>query len=145
MKIRLLALALLLLPACVTPILPQETPAVDDYAQQYNNDVRWGRWQEAASQVEPERRTAFLRLLDDNQTPFRFTACDILSAKPTSTDGTEVEMLVALEFYRLPSVKERKVRQVQHWRYDVDTKRWVVAPDLKVLGDEGVGEGPPAR
>jgi hypothetical protein len=142
MKIRLLALALLLLPACVTPILPQDMPAVDDYAQEYNNDVRWGRWQEAAAQVEPERRPAFLKLLDDSQTPFRFTSCDILSARPTSNDGTEIEMLVALEFYRLPSVKERKVRQVQHWRFDVDAKRWVVSPDLKVLAGNDVGEGP---
>ena len=141
MKIRLFALALLLLPACVTPILPQEMPAVDDYAQEYNNDVRWGRWHEAAAQVEPERRGAFLKLLDDSQSPFRFTACDIITAKPTSEDGTEVEMLVALEFYRLPSVKERKVRQIQHWRWDVDAKKWVVTPDLKVLAGIDVGEG----
>jgi hypothetical protein len=143
MRIRLFALALLLLPACVTPILPQETPAVDDYAQEYNNDVRWGRWQEAAAQVEPERRTAFLKLFDDSQSPFRFTSVDIMSARPLSEDGTEVEMLVALEFYRLPSVKERKVRQVQHWRYDVPDKKWVVTPDLAVLGGNDVGEGPP--
>ena len=142
MKTRLLALVLLVLPACVTPILPQETPAVDEFAQEYNNDVRWGRWQEAAAQVEPERRGAFLRLLDDNQSPFRFTSVDILSAKPVSQDGTEIEMLVALEYYRLPSVKERKVRQVQHWRYDVEAEKWVVSPDLTVLGDDVSGRGP---
>jgi hypothetical protein len=144
MKLRLLALTLLWLPACVTPILPQEMPAVDEYAQEYNNDVRWGRWQEAGAQVEPEHRNAFLRLLDDSHTGFRFTSCDILSARPTSEDGSEIEMLVALEFYRLPSVNERKVRQVQHWRWDVDAKKWLVTPDLKVLAGTDVGEGPSA-
>lgn len=139
---RLLLLALILLPACVwTPILPQDQPAVDEFAHEYNNDVRWGRWQEAAAQVEPERRKAFLNLLDDNETPFRFTSVDILSAKPVSEDGSEIEMLVALEFYRLPSTKERKVRQVQHWRWDVPSKKWMVEPDLGVLRQD-VGEGP---
>jgi hypothetical protein len=139
---RLLAIALLLLPACVwSPILPQEMPAVDEFAKEYNNDVRWGRWQEAAAQVEPEGRKAFLNLLDDNDAPFRFTSVDVLSAKPTTEDGSEIEMLVALEFYRLPSVKERKVRQIQRWRWDVPDKKWMVEPDLGVLRQD-VGEGP---
>ncbi|HTO52523.1 MAG TPA: hypothetical protein VMR50_03975 [Myxococcota bacterium] len=144
MKKPLCALALLLLAACVTPIIPPDTPAVDDYAQEYNNDLRWGRWQEAAAQVEPERRGEFLKLLDDNSNPIHFTSVDILSTKPVVTDGSEVEMLVSLEYYRLPSVKERKVRQVQHWRYDVDAEKWVVTPDLSVLRGD-VGEGPPPR
>ena len=143
MKTRLLAPALLFLAACVTPTLPGDMPSVDEFAQEFNNDVRWGRWQEAAAQVEPEDRKAFLRLFDDNASPFRFTSVDILSARPTSEDETEIEMLVGLEYYRLPSVKERKVRQVQKWRYDVDSKTWIVTPDLSVLSTSGVGEGPP--
>jgi hypothetical protein len=141
MKIRMLAFALLAMSACVTPILPPDTPAVDEYAQEYNNDLRWGRWQEAAAQVEPERRSAFLRLLDDTDRPYRFTSVELMNAKPLSEDGTEMELLVALEYYRLPSVQERKVRQVQKWRYDVTMEKWVVTPDLSVLRED-VSNGP---
>ncbi|HKC52556.1 MAG TPA: hypothetical protein VKF60_17340 [Myxococcota bacterium] len=136
MKNRVLPLALLVLAACVTPILPRETPDVDEYAREYNNDVRWGRWQEAAAQVEPERRSAFLKLLDEPDRPYRFTSVDVLTKKPLSDDGTEMELLVGLEYYRLPSVQERKVRQVQKWRYDVTLEKWVVTPDLSVLRED---------
>jgi hypothetical protein len=136
MNHRLLALMLLVFTSCVTPLLPPEMPSVDEFAQEYNNDVRWGRWQEAAAQVEPERRSAFLKLLDTSDRPYKFTSVDLLSAKPLSSDGTEVELLVGLEYYRLPSVQERKVRQVQKWRYDVTMEKWVVTPDLSVLRDD---------
>lgn len=143
MNNRLLALMLLGFAACVTPILPQETPAVDEYAQEYNNDVRWGRWQEAAAQVEPERRSAFLKLFDDVDRPYRFTSVDVMTSKPLSDDGTEMELLVQLEYYRLPSVQERKVRQIQKWRYDVLMEKWVVTPDLSVLREDVSSGGVP--
>lgn len=133
------------LTACVMAALnplPPETPPVEESAQAYNNDVRWGRWHEAAERVEPERRNAFLRLLDDTENPYRFTSVDVMHTEAKSSDGTEIDLLVSLEYYRLPSVQERKVRQLQHWRYDVPTARWVVTPDLSVLRDDVSGAGP---
>ena len=136
MKIRLLALLLLGSAACVTPIIPPSMPAVDDYAREYNNDVRWGRWQEAAAQVEPERRKAFLAMFDDSDRPYRFTEVEVLNSKPLTEDGTEMELLVSLEFYRMPSVKERKVRQTQVWRWDVLQEKWLVTPDFTSLRED---------
>jgi len=144
MKLRRFSFALgfLVLAACVTTPLPGKTPALDPAAEAFNNDVRWGRWHEAAERVEDGDRSAFLRLLDDSASPFRFTSVDEISREQTATDGTEFDVLVALEYYRLPSVKERKVRQRQHWRYDVTTKNWVVTPDLGVLRQD-VSAPPP--
>jgi hypothetical protein len=147
MKLRRIPLVLvqLALAACVSSALsplPPETPPLDQSAEEFNNDVRWGRWHEAAERVEPERRNAFLGLFDDSVNPYRFTSVDVLHTEAKSTDGTEIDLLVSLEYYRLPSVQERKVRQLQHWRYDVPTKRWVVTPDLAVLRDDVSGAGP---
>jgi hypothetical protein len=137
------ALGLCVLAACATsPFATKEMPDLDPSANSFNNDVRWGRWHEAAAHVEDSDRGAFLRLLDDSASPFRFTAVDEISREQTSSDGTEFDVLVALEYYRLPSVQERKVRQRQHWRYDVATKNWVVTPDLSVLRQD-VGAPPP--
>ena len=140
MKIRLLTLLLLGSAACVTPIIPPTMPDVEESAREYNNDVRWGRWQEAAAQVEPERRKAFLAMFDDSDRPFRFTEVEVLNSKPLSDDGTEMELLVSLEYYRLPSVKERKVRQTQVWRWDVNEEKWLVTPDFSSLNAD-VGSG----
>jgi len=143
MKLRL-ALLLVLFAACAGPFVPPTIPSVDDAARNYNNDARWGRWQEAASAVEPDQRAAFLRLLDAKDHPFKFTDVDVVNSKPMSDDGTEVEILATVQFYQLPSVQERSVRQVQKWRYDVLEKQWFVAPDLSVLRDD-VSSGGPAR
>lgn len=136
MKSGLVALLLLTSAACVTPIVPESMPSVDDYAREFNNDVRWGRWQEAAAQVEPERRSQFLKLFDDSDRPYRFTEVEVLNSKPISQDGTEMELLVSLEYYRLPSVKERKVRQTQTWRWDVLQEKWLVTPDFGALHED---------
>jgi len=112
---------------------PPRAPDVGDTAKAYNNDVRWGRYYEASAQLPPELRTAFLKLLDDQSRPYRFTSVDLLQST-ASQDGSRVEMLVSLEFYRLPSVQERKVQQRQLWRWDGTEQRWFVEPDLAVLG-----------
>jgi len=136
--------AFALLAGCVwTSPLPQETPPLEDAERAFNNDLRWGRWQEAARHVDPDDRSAFLRLLDDPSSPFHFTAVDELSREEMAKDGTEIEVLMVLEYYRLPSVKERTVRQRQHWRFDVASKEWIVTPDMSVL-HELVPGAPPA-
>ena len=112
---------------------PPRPPDVDDTAKAYNDDVRWGRYYEASAQLPAEQRDAFMKLLDDKMRPYRFTSVDLLQATP-SDDGAKVEMLVSLEFYRLPSVQEQKVQQRQVWTYDREARRWFVAPDLAVLG-----------
>jgi hypothetical protein len=133
-------LVVALLAGCATAPLQQEMPAVDDAARAFNNDLRWSRWQEAAKRVDPDDRGAFLRLLDDQSSPFHFTSVDELARESTAKDGTEIDVLMALEYYRLPSVRERTVRQRQHWRFDVATKEWVVTPDMSVLR-EAVSSG----
>lgn len=111
---------------------PPRAPEVNDTAKAYNDDVRWGRYYEASAQLPPDQRTEFLKLLDDSTHPYRFTSVDLLKATP-SEDGAEVEMLVSLEYYRLPSMSEQKVQQRQLWRYDHAEQRWFVDPDLSVL------------
>ena len=111
---------------------PPRAPEVDETAKAYNNDVRWGRYYEASAQLPAEQRPQFLKLLDDSTHPYRFTSVDLLKATPNE-DGAQVEMLVSLEYYRLPSMSEQKVQQRQLWRYDRAEKRWYVDPDLSVL------------
>ena len=120
---------------------PLRAPEVSETAQAYNDDVRWGRYYEASAQLPADKRPEFLKLLDDSARPYRFTSVEMMKSTPNE-DGSKVEMLVSLEYYRLPSMSEQKVQQRQHWRYDHAEKRWFVDPDLSVLAGAAPKGGP---
>jgi hypothetical protein len=110
-------------------------PAVDESANAYNQDVRWGRIQQAAAQMPEDQREQFIALFDDDEGPFRFTSVEVLSAIPKGFDGREVDVLVAWEYYSPPALIERKLRQKQAWHFLELERRWEVVPDLTVFED----------
>lgn len=135
-----LAFAGLLLVACAAlPSIFLESlgekafPAVDESANAYNQDLRWGRIQQAAAQMPEDQREKFLLLFDGDEGPFRFTSVEVLSATPKGFDGREVDVLVAWEYYSPPALIERKLRQKQAWRFLELERRWEVVPDLAVF------------
>jgi hypothetical protein len=115
-------------------------PSVDDAALDYNNHVRWGRYEEASASLSPLRRREFLELFQDEARPWRFTSVELGKRTPQNEAGTEVEYLVDIEYYRLPSVKERKVQQRQIWHWVASERRWECEPDLHVFPAQ-VGSG----
>ncbi len=134
-----LAITAPLLFACAIPAIFMASlgenvlPEVDESANAYNQDLRWGRVQQAAAQMAPEQRDEFVLLFDGDQSAFRFTSVEVLSATPKGIDGREVDVLVAWEFYSPPALIERKLRQKQTWRFLELERRWEVAPDLAVF------------
>jgi hypothetical protein len=108
-------------------------PEVDESADAYNQDLRWGRVHEAAAQMPEDQRERFVTLFDTDGGPFRFTSVEVLSAIPKGFDGREVDVLVAWEFYSPPGLTERKLRQKQAWRFLELERRWEVVPDLTVF------------
>lgn len=141
-----LVLSAPLLVACAIPAILFESlgenafPKVDESADAYNQDVRWGRIPQAAAQMVPAQRERFIELFEGDPGAFRFTSVEILSAVPTGVDGREVDVLVAWEFYNPPALTERKLRQKQTWRFLELERRWEVTPDLAVFE----AAGPPA-
>ncbi len=105
-------------------------PDVEPASNAYNQDLRWGRVRQAATQVVPEQREKFFELFDEDQSKFHFTSVEVLSAAPRSIDGREVDVLVAWEYYSPPALDERKLRQKQVWRYIELEKRWEVELDF---------------
>lgn len=134
-----LALGASLQLACAIPAILIESfgenvmPEVDESANAYNQDVRWGRIQQAAAQMPAEQREKFVLLFDGDPGTFRFTSVEVLSAIPKGIDGREVDVLVAWEFYNPPALTERKLRQKQIWRFLELERRWEVTPDLAVF------------
>ena len=134
-----LALAAPLLMACAIPAIFMESfaenviPEVDESANSYNQDLRWGRVQQAAAVMAPDQREKFIELFDGDESRFHFTSVEVLSAIPKGIDGREVDVLVAWEFYSPPALLERKLRQKQTWHFLELERRWEVTPDLAVF------------
>ncbi len=132
-----LLLALPLLTGCVavpaillSSLGENVTPPIDESLNAFNQDLRWGRIQQAAQQMPEERREAFIALFDTEEPPFRFTSIEVLSTTPKGIEGREVDVLVSWEYYRPPALTERKLRQKQFWRFIPIERRWEVVPDL---------------
>jgi hypothetical protein len=135
-----LVLAAPLLMACASiPTIFLESigqkafPEVDESANAYNQDLRWGRVQQAAAQMPEDQREKFVALFDSDDSPFHFTSVEVLSATPKGVGGREVDVLVAWEYYSPPALTERKLRQKQAWRFLELERRWEVVPDLAVF------------
>ena len=138
-----LLLAVPLLTACAIPAIVMQSygelfgdkvfPDVDESANAYNQDLRWGRIPQAAAQMPADQREKFVALFDTEESPFHFTSVEVLSATPKGSDGREADVLVAWEFYSPPALIERKLRQKQSWRFLELERRWEVAPDLAVF------------
>jgi hypothetical protein len=147
-----LALAAPLLMACAIPAIFMESfgenvfPAVDESANAFNQDLRWGRVQQAAAQMPADQREKFIELFDRDERLFQFTSVEVVSATPKGVDGREVDVLVAWEYYSPPALTERKLRQKQTWRFLELERRWEVSPDLAVFeaaaAPAGVGAVP---
>ncbi len=145
---RVLALSILacapLLAGCAIPAIVMESfgenafPEVDESANAYIQDVRWGRLQQAAAQMAPEQREQFFELFDGDPGRFRFTAAEVLTTIPKGTTGREVDVLVGWEFYNPPGLTERRLRQKQTWRFLELERRWEVSPDLAVFEAAGL-------
>jgi len=137
-----LSIAVPLLMACTAPALLMDSfgenviPEVGESADAYNQDVRWGRLQQAALQIVPEQREKFFELFDGDPSAFHFTSVEVLTSIPRSIDGREVDVLVAWEFYSPPALTERKLKQKQTWHYRDLERRWEVEPDLSVFEAE---------
>ncbi len=134
-----LALAAPLLTGCAVPAILMESfgenviPDVGESADAYNQDLRWGRVQQAAVQMVPEQREKFIGLFDGDESAFHFTSVEVLSAVPKGIDGREVDVLVAWEYYSPPALTERKLRQKQTWHFLELERRWEVTADLVVF------------
>lgn len=123
-------------------LLPSNRRAtVQEHAETYAQNLRWGRFNEAAQQVIEEKRRAFEERIGQANPAYRFTSAEVKSVKLGDV-RSEVKVVVSYELYRPPSISERIVTETQLWRYVAEQRAWFVEPQLSVFDGEsksGVG------
>jgi hypothetical protein len=127
------ALCLLLAAGCATPLYPWRAGRLEkqlqESAERYADNLRWGRIDFAVKQVQPELRPAFLALFDDEKSPLRLTDIQVSSVE-TGPEPEQGRVQVRVTLYHSRALTERSMTELQEWRFDRKRAAWLVEPDL---------------
>jgi hypothetical protein len=119
------------LAGCITGMGYSTVDQVTNAAREYNNDVRWGRYEQAATHVPKERRARFVEKrtqLDDELEIADFELVNIVIDKQKDTASARVDYTWLLKDRGI--VEKTTTRQSWERRDGV----WVVAAETRVKG-----------
>jgi hypothetical protein len=103
-------------------------------AREYNEDVRWGRWQQASLHVPSERRRHFVERHKSLEDDLEFADYEVTSLDVDKSNKKMTTALVRVEYsWTLKSTGlVEKTATEQRWEeHDGD---WVVASETRVKG-----------
>ncbi len=109
---------------------------VTEASEAFAANLRWGRYDVAASHVEPAQRIDFLKMVQDPQALLRFTDYEVMTVELGPGMG-DARALVNFKLHRLPSMREQAFSDDQTWRYDARNRQWYLVPELAVYRDAG--------
>ena len=109
---------------------------VEERAEAYGLNLRFGRVDEAALAVHPDLREEFLSAMSDPGNAPRFTHFELESVESDERERANVRARFGV--YRPPAINERLILERQVWRYEPALGAWFVEPDLELYrGDVG--------
>ena len=138
---RVLCLSLLL-SGCMAGMGYSTLDQVTNAARQYNNDVRWGRYDQAAEHVPAAERQRFIdrhASLEDDLEIADFEMTNVQVDKKKQTGTARVEYTWSLKTRGI--VEKTTTRQ--HWEHR--DGEWVLASETRVKGAPLVLFDEPAR
>lgn len=123
--------ALLLLGGCFANMGYSTLEQVSNAAREYNNDVRWGRYDQAAKHVATSDRQRFIdrhASLEDELEIADYEMTDVQVAKNKKTATARVEYTWSL---KTRGIVEKTTTRQSWERHDQD---WIVASEVRVKG-----------
>ncbi len=128
---RAIALALVLAAGsgcALRPSAERSRGAVEKSAERWSDDFQWQRWPQAAAQVHPDERAAFLAFGTQLGDRLRITGFELAGVE-VEASGDAAVATVVFQVYRPPSLTEQTLVDRQRWvREDGD---WFVRPELE--------------
>lgn len=119
------------LAACITPG-QQRVELLSRSAQEFNADLRWGRFETAASSLPPDEARRFLArvdLLEKDLVMADFEVTQIKLGDPT----TSATVLVAFEWYQHSDPVIRRTVVEQKWEHQGGA--WMVIEQRRLRGE----------
>jgi hypothetical protein len=126
--ILLLMLAMLVLASCSTN---QVSKSRGEAFKQYETIIRWSQWDAAADFISPEYmlENPITRLDMDRLRLFKATAYTVRSTG-VFDDGMTARQEVEIKMFNANQAVERTIIDQQEWRYDEESKRWLLHSGL---------------
>ena len=135
-------LPFLLLTGCLSGMGYSTADQVLNAAREYNQDVRWGRYDQAADHIPKDERERYVErrtALDDNLEIADFELVNIVIDKKKSTAVARVEYTWTLKDQGIV----KKTTTKQSW--EKQGQAWVVAKETRVKGSPLVLFDEPAK
>jgi len=126
--ISLLALAMLVLSSCSSN---QVSKSRGEALKQYETIIRWSQWDAAADFIAPEYMLEhpISRLDMDRLRLFKVTTYTVRSTG-VFDEGMTVRQMVEIKMFNANQAVERTILDDQEWRYDEESKRWLLHSGL---------------
>ncbi len=132
-RIGIATLAVVFALGCAGGLVPGRSGRLEkdlqEAAERYADNLRWGRIDVAVKHVEPELRGAFLALFDDEKSPLRLTDMQVSSVE-TGPEPEQATVYVRVSLYHESALTEESLTEHQAWRFDRKRSAWLVEPDL---------------
>lgn len=138
MKAWLFAVATFMLVGCGGP---QTSDPLGDAVRSYNEGVRWGRYEVAATHIAPKERAQFVDDADERAKDLKITQYDVVRVERRSARAATVH--VKVEWYKESEGTLHETHAKQTW--EKHGGAWLMVEEARFRGSEMPGlPEPPA-
>lgn len=129
-----LVLVILAATAC-GGLAPKEEDNLLDSIRKYNEDMRWSRYDVAATHIPPELRSQFVDDWDQRAKDLRITEYDLVRVDKKGPRAAKAQ--IRMEWYKDSEGKVHETSSVQTW--ERHGKLWYVVDESRLRGTEMPG------
>jgi hypothetical protein len=123
-----LALGLAVVSGCALwPSADERKETIERGVEQFSDNFQWQRWPQAAKQVHPDDRVAFLMFGSQLGDRLRVTSFEIAGVE-LDESGDAAHATVVFQVYRPPSLTEQTLVDRQRW--ERKGGEWFLRPAL---------------
>ena len=128
----------LLIPLLMLGCGAAQTHPEDDLAEsirQFNDGVRWGRYEVAASSIPPLQRAQFVDDMDERGDDLKITDYDIVKVDPHGSREARVQIKIG--WYKTSEGTVHETHAQQTW--ERQGKTWLMVEEKRLRGTEMPG------
>ncbi len=106
-----------------------------DSIRQFNDGVRWGRYEVAASSIPPTQRAQFVDDMDERADDLKITDYDIVKVDPHGSREAHVQ--IKISWYKASEGTVHETHALQTW--ERQGKTWLMVEEKRLRGSEMPG------
>lgn len=110
--------------ACGGPVRTPEQ-VLEEQLQAFHGHLRWGRVSEASSFVDDAHRNVFLGMYEEYGDEYEVTEFELESVQ-YERGSDEAEVIVWMQWFRLPSTRVNEETYRETWEYDPIRRVWLM-------------------